>query len=296
MIRIKRLLFILVGVVLTYGAFAFIWIFLLGQEQPAGTRAPFSETPTLGIAQLLAAVIPVAFIMSKLVLAKSKKLLLQVLMILAIVELISLNSRGPLIAFLAGAICLFLLYSPGEKKRFALVSIPAIIVIVCAFLLLPPEYTGRYALLTDIQSSSVAARLDMWQFVAGHFSDWFFTGAGIFGFGYYYNLIGTDFSLWGTYSHNIFLDVFASTGFFGLIAFLWLIGSLIYDGIKIIRIREQPFHSLGLATVVPLIIFLVAGLFSMSIIGTRPLWFFGGVILSLCRLSQKDKRKTNLSY
>jgi len=259
--RLKKLLFILIGVVITYSAFAFVWIFLLGQEQPTGTRAPFSETPVLGMAQLLAAVIPIAFILSKFVRTKSKRLLLQVLIIVAIVELIALNSRGPIIAFLAGAVCLFLLYSPGEKKRFALIAIPTIIVIICAFFLLPAEYTNRYALLTDIQSTSIAARLNMLHFVTDHFSDWFFTGAGLFGFGYYYNHIGTLPALWIDSPHNIFLDVFAAIGFFGLLVFSWLIGSFIYRGIKISRILEQPVHLLGLATVMPLIIFLFAGKF-----------------------------------
>ena len=85
-------------------------------------------------------------------------------------------------------------------------------------------------------------------------------------------------------------------GFFALLAFVWLIGSLIYEGVKVSRTRYPPFHLLGLATVVALITFLVAGLFSMSIIGTRPLWFFGGVILSLQRLSMTYTDKTNIAY
>jgi biotin transporter BioY len=77
------------------------------------------------------------------------------------------------------------------------------------------------------------------------------------------------------------LDVFAAAGFFALLVFAWLIGSFIYRGIKASRTGEQSAHLLGLATVVSLIVFLVAGFFSMALIDTRPLWFFGGVVLSL---------------
>jgi O-antigen ligase len=204
-------------------------------------------------------------------------------MIAGLVELIALNSRGPLIALAAGAVCLFFLYSPREKGRVVLLALPMIAIIACAFVLLPEQFTSRYALVTSTESVSIAERLRMWQFVGAHFSDWFFAGAGIFGFAYYYLPGQAELSIWGAYPHNVFLDVFAAAGFFALLVFAWLIGLLIYRGIKVSRTGETSPHLLGLATVVPLIVFLVASLFSMSIIGTRPLWFFGGLILALER-------------
>ena len=81
---------------------------------------------------------------------------------------------------------LFLLYATKGKIRVVSLTPIVLVFMVLAFALLPSEYTGRYALITQLESSTVAARVDMWRFVAGHFSDWFFTGAGIFGFAYYY--------------------------------------------------------------------------------------------------------------
>lgn len=290
--RIKRLLLIFLGISLAYAAALFVWIFLLQGGVYLGSRAAFPQTPPLAVATYLAVGILTAFILRGLVNSKYKRLALNLLMIIGVVQLMALNSRGPLIAFLAGGVCLFLLYSPREKKRFVLASLAPLAAIICAFILLPSQYTSRYALIANLESSSIAVRLDMWRFAADHFPDWFFTGAGIFGFAYYYYSGQTEFSIWGAYPHNIFLDIFATAGFFGLLAFVWLVGSLVHKGIKMSHTREQSFHLLVLATVVPLITFLVAGLFSMSIIGTRPLWFFGGVILSLERLGRKGDKES----
>jgi O-antigen ligase len=281
--RIKRLLTIFIGIVFAYSAALIVWVFLVQHGVYQGQRATFAETPALGVAQLLAAGIIIAFILRGFVSGRSKRLALYLLIIAGVVELIALNSRGPLIALAAGAVCLFFLYSPREKGRVVLLALPLLAIIVLTFFLLPGQYTSRYALLTNLGSLSVAERLSMWQFVGVHFSDWFFTGAGMFGFAYYYLPGQAEFSIWGAYPHNIFLDIFAAAGFFALLVFAWLIGSLLYRGIKTSRMGQPSPHLLGLATVVPLIVFLVAGLFSMSIMGTRPLWFFGGLILALER-------------
>jgi O-antigen ligase len=281
--RIKRLLTIFIGVVFAYSTILIVWVFLVQHGVYQGGRATFAATPALGVAQLLAAGIIIAFILRGFVSGRFKRLALYLLIIAGVVELIALNSRGPLIALAAGAVCLFFLYSPREKGRVVLLALPLLAIVVFAFFLLPGQYTSRYALLTNLGSLSIAERLSMWQFVGAHFSDWFFTGAGIFGFAYYYLPGQAEFSIWGAYPHDIFLDVFAAAGFFALLVFAWLIGSLIYRGIKVSRTGQQSSHLLGLATVVALIIFLINGLFSMSIIDTRPLWFFGGVLLSLER-------------
>ncbi|MGD9394541.1 MAG: O-antigen ligase family protein, partial [Dehalococcoidia bacterium] len=281
--RIKRLLTIFVVVVLAYTTVIIVWALIVQRGASLDPRDVFGEIPVLAVAQFLAAGIITAFILRGFVSGRYKRLALYLVILAGVVELIALNSRGPLIALVIGAICLFLLYSPREKGRVVLLAIPLLAIIVCTVVLLPEQYTSRYALLADLGSSSVAARLGMWQFVGTHFSEWFFTGAGMFGFAYYYFPGQVELSIWGAYPHNIFLDVFAAAGFFTLLVFAWLIGSFIYRGIKTSRMREPSAHLLALATVVPLIVFLVAGLFSMSIIGTRPLWFFGGAIIALER-------------
>ena len=286
--RIKRLLFIFLGILLAYGTAAFIWVFLLGNV--SGSRAPFPGTAVLGVAQFLAAGILIAFILRTFVSGKHKRLTLSLLMIMGTAELIALNSRGPLIAFVVGAVCLFFLYSPREKGRSVVLSTVIVTVLILAFILLPSQYVARYASIVNIESPSIAWRLGAWQYVLQHFSEWFFTGAGLCGFAYYY--AGTiDPLASATYPHNIFLDIFADTGFFGLIVFVWLIGYLFYKGIIISRVGESSIHLLSLAATVALIVIVVEHLFSGTI-AARGLWFFGGVMLSLERLWRKRNKES----
>jgi len=280
--RIRRLLFIFSVSSLAYGAVVFVWVFLLGHDPGYERALLFSQMAAIKIAQLLAAAILAAVVLKSLIHNKRKRLMLNLLLIVAGLELIALNSRAPLIGLLVAGAFLFLLYTRGEKRRFALVCLVLLAVFICAFALLPQQYTGRYLRMFSLETDPIVERLDMWRFVVKHFFDWFFIGAGMSGFGYYHSYADP---------HNIFLDIFAHAGFFALLAFAWLIGSLIYKGIKISRTRDQSFHLLSLATVVPLIVILVSGLFSTSIGESRALWFFGGLILSLNRLG-RDKRDT----
>lgn len=288
-VRIKRLFFILSGVLIAYGTAAFIWVFLLGHVP--SSRALFSVTSVLGVAQFLAVGSLVAFILRGFVTSKYKRLTLNLLMIMGVVELIALNSRGPLIAFLVAGVCLFLLYSPREKRRFVFPVTITLAVIILAFILLPTQYTGRYASITNLESNSIAWRLQSWQYVIDHFADWFFTGAGVCGFAYYY--AGTvDPLAHAVYPHNIFLDFFATAGFFGLLVFVWLVGSLLYKGVKMAKASEWSIYLLDLAAVTTFIVFLTEQLFSSSICA-RGLWFSGGLILSLERLWRiRDKEGT----
>jgi len=286
--RIKRLLFIFLGILLAYGTVALIWVFLLGHV--SGSRAPLPETSVLGIAQFLAAGILIAFVVRRFISSRYKRLALGLLMIMGTVELIALNSRGPLIAFVVGAICLFFLYSPREKGRSIVLSTVIVTVLILAFILLPSQYVARYASIINIESTSIAWRLGAWQYVFQHLSDWFFLGAGLSGFAYYYAGT-TDLLASATYPHNIFLDIFANTGFLGLVVFVCLIGYLFYKGIIISRVGERSIHLLSLAATVAFIVIVIEHLFSGTI-AARGLWFFGGLILSLERLWMKRKQES----
>jgi len=278
--RIRKLLFIFSVSSLAYGAIVFIWVFLLGHGPGYERALLFSQMAAIKIAQLLAAAILAAVVLRSLIHKKHKRLMLNLLLIVAGLELIALNSRAPIIGlFVAGAF-LFLLYKRGEKRRFALVCLVLLAAFICAFAMLPQQYTGRYLRMFSLGTDSIVERFDMWRFAVQHFFDWFFIGAGMSGFGYYHSYADP---------HNIFLDIFAHAGFFALLAFAWLIGLLIYKGIIISRTRDQSFHILGLAIVVPFIALLVSALFSTSIGESRALWFFGGLILSLDRLG-RDRR------
>ena len=292
--RIKRLLFIFVGILLVYGTILFAAFLLFRAEFLLASRAAFLQTSILGVAKHLAAAVLIAFALRPLVNIKWQKIMLTILMIIGTIELVALNSRGPLIAFIVGGVCLFLLYSMKEKKLIIALAPLGFAVVALAFILLPSHYTARYIMITNLESSSIAVRLDMWQFVAQHFSEWFFTGAGLGGFAYYYAAT-TDPLASATYPHNIFLDIFADIGFFGFLVFAWLLACLFYTGVKMSRVHESSIRLLSLASMVALIVFLTGHLFSGTAIGTRDLWFAGGLILSLDRL-WRNKNKESMEH
>jgi hypothetical protein len=135
--RIKRLLTIFIGVVFAYSTILIVWVFLVQHGVYQGGRATFAATPALGVAQLLAAGIIIAFILRGFVSGRFKRLALYLLIIAGVVELIALNSRGPLIALAAGAVCLFFLYSPREKGRVVLLALPLLAIVVFCVLFAP---------------------------------------------------------------------------------------------------------------------------------------------------------------
>lgn len=292
--RIKKLLFIFSGFTLAYGALTLI-LLLSGElsTRPFFRGVPVTAAPiTIGI--FLAASALISLVLKELTQNKWQRTLLMLLALLSTIQLIATNSRGPLIALFWGMM-LLLFYSRRLLRRHLLVEILAIVaVIFIAFLVLPWQYTARYVLFFDPTSTSLAWRLGAAQFVLDHFSDWFFGGVGLFGFAYHYcgeapSLCDADLPIFGAYPHNIFLDVFSDTGFIGLLIFAWLIGYLLYVGIKVSRWRDKSFRLVAIATFIALVVFLVNALFSVSLIDTRPIWFFGGIILSLQRLWRKSE-------
>jgi len=191
-------------------------------------------------------------------------------------------------------VALLLLYSSSQmKRRFFKVVLPLGIVTFIAFLILPGKYTARYALLFNPTSTTVAWRLSAWQLVLDHFSDWFFGGAGMLGFTIYHpdfiGTVATNVPVFGANPHNLILDVFTRTGFGGLLIFAWLISYLLYLGIRISRLRDNTFCVLGTATFIALFTFLVDAMFNRSLLTTRPIWFFAGLILSLWRLWKRNE-------
>ncbi len=284
--RIKRVLSIFTWISLGYGAVLLCWILLL---QPTDlfnpVRAALQQTPPLAVAQIIAPGIIIAFILRDFLYNKYKRIALNVLMLVGIVELVALNSRGPLIAFIVGGIALFILYPRQQRKQLVIPYIIGIATMILAFLFLPEQFTARYALLADPQSPSIAWRLNAWWFVIKHIPDWFFTGAGIFGFAYYY-LPGQEWSIFGAYPHNIFLDIFADAGIFALLAFIGFIYMLLHKGIKMIRpvLNFQSTGSTALIAITAIVVLMTAYQFSGSIIGTRGLWLFAGLLLATEKL------------
>lgn len=284
--KIERILYIFSGISITYGLLLAIAIFFSNNNYFYNYRGAFISTAPIAVAINLAAGILITLLVKNLIKQKHIRGLLTLLAILSTVALITLNSRGPLIAFICGVFSIIFLIGK-ERKKYIFLFIKLVGALSIIFIFIPKEYTSRYSLITNLESSSISARLSAWRFVVDHFSEWFFKGAGLFGYAYYYPE-NTTYSIFGSYPHNIFLDVFADVGFFGLLFFLGIIGFIFYKGFKMCSVEDYKFRILGLSSFIAFIVFMINAFFSTSLINTRPIWFFGGLILSLGHIWRKD--------
>jgi len=289
--RIKRILFIFSGAALLYGLVLTAWLFPLGGLAHVVVRGIFPETPAIAVAAILAAGILITLITKELIVTRYRRLLVSVLSMIALVSLIATGSRGPLLALGVGSIIYFMYYVKRERRVPVLSLLPLVAVGILSFIFFPAQLLVRHFLVFDLAGPGVASRLALWGFAVENFTDWFFGGSGLFGFAAYYwpDVPIAYFQIFGHHVHNIFLDVFAHVGFFGLLVFIWLIGSLLCKGMKLTKAKERTFYLLGLASLVALIVFLVNGLFSATLIDTRDIWFFGGIILALQRVKIQER-------
>jgi len=289
--KARRLFSIFLWITLSYGVLIVLMLFLAPSLLPQ-SRAVLAGTSieATGLNLAVGILVATTFMVTGMIRGKSKRLLLAIFGIFSIAALIATNSRGPLIAFVIGGVSLlFLLGRTRRWRRYAVIGVILTVgLVTLAFALLPSQYTGRYALLFDLKSSSVATRLELWQLVGNHLDDWFFTGAGLFGFAYYYTGRTADLSLFGPQPHNLFLDVFADIGIFGLMLFLILVGYLFLQAISWPHRQFTWLRSLLIANSAGFIAIVVESLFSTSLISTRLLWFFGGSILALRRIERKQ--------
>lgn len=239
--KIKRILYIFSGISVIYGLLLLIAIFFSNNNYFYNYRGAFISTAPIAVAINLAAGILIALLVKNLIKQKYIRGLLTLLAMLAVVSLITTNSRGPLIAFLGGVFSIIFLIGK-ERKKYIFLFLKLAGALSIIFIFLPKEYTSRYSLITNLESSSISARLSAWRFVVDHFSEWFFKGAGLFGYAYYYYPENTTYSIFGSYPHNIFLDVFSHAGVFALLIFIWIIAFLFCKGFKICRITNYEFH------------------------------------------------------
>lgn len=287
--RVKRLLSLFAWIGLTYGTIMFIGILLVpgGLVSSHQFRAVLSTTPPIAVALILTASILIALtlVITQSIEGRVRRWTLLTLTILSTAELIALNCRGPFIAFIAGLASLAAIASRSRRWR-PYVMLGLILLIgagIMAFHILPSQYTARYGLILNLESSSISARVNAWKFVVDHFDDWFLRGAGLFGFAYHYTGRTNDLSIFGSYPHNLFLDVFSDSGIVGLSLFAAIIGYILLQAWLMIKKGKGSTRALAIASFIGFIALLVNSLFSMSIIDTRLLWFIGGSILALRR-------------
>lgn len=276
--KIKRLLIIFQGITIGFGVIT-LPLVLMSSFAKVKYRAVLYGSPPIAAGLLLVAGLLSLLGYGYKIQVWWKRVIIFIIVGIAVMEIVATDTRQVLLSLFAGMIFLLIL---ERKKKFNLALIGILFLIgISSFWILPEQYTARYALITNIGSGSVFARLSAWKFILTHFADWFFRGAGVSGFAYFYCMdIGEAVTPEVT-PHHLLLDVFSDVGFFGVIIFFI---PIFYFLIKANRLRlsgQAEYNKIGKALLLPLFIYLLSGFTGgLTLISTRPIWFLGGLILA----------------
>lgn len=98
-----------------------------------------------------------------------------------------------------------------------------------------------------------------------------------------------------TYAHNCFLQIWAETGIFGLLAFLWILFRLFADSIKQIRKlfnHNDPFKFLSLGLLAGLFAFLTQSFFDTNFYSLQLssyFWFMAGIQMVINQITKEQE-------
>jgi len=185
-------------------------------------------------------------------------------------------SRGSWLAMFISFIFMFILSRKNLKRL-----IPVFLVVIAMFLF--PSFYERLFLTFKSGGDSDRFRywLAAWRMINEH--PFFGIGVGTFMANFSKFLPHTNIS----YAHNCYLQIWAETGIFSLISFLFFIGSFIYLGVKKF-FDSKDFLLLGLLS--GAVGFLVHSFFDTSLYSLRLavlFWVWVGLISA--RISQKQE-------
>lgn len=233
------------------------------------STGPFRNQNSL--AAYLACVFPVALSFS---LWKWKRfyinILLFLMLIVFILSLFWTHCRGGWVGVLAGIIFIILLFAKGYLKKFFWVVFS-----FCYFIFLPLIVTG----LTYYQNRGFADRQVLFYGAWKMIKENPFLGKGL---GTFMDYCGqyTE-SLSGYYVHNCFLQIWAESGVFSLLAFLLLVGYVFYKSFSLIIKMPKTLDSFILIGLIGgLVSFLVHSFFDVHLYSFQ-LSFLFWIVLGL---------------
>jgi O-antigen ligase len=158
---------------------------------------------------------------------------------------------GWLPGMVAGAVLLFM----RDRKIFIL----SLLLVVGVFVLFQTYYTGR---IKEEQSISGDTRVAAWEVNWKVTSEHLLFGTGPGGYAAYYMSYYPSEAM---ATHNNFIDILAETGLVGMAFWLWFLGALIWQAVRVVRrLRGRGDFYEGLANAI------LAGIVGCIVIG-----FFG---------------------
>ena len=196
---------------------------------------------------------------------------------LLLVALVAAGSRGPILAFLIGAVTLIALTAGGGRagRRLLVVGAGLLAAAIVVPLVLPGATVGRSlsALLGGVNGLSSNGRSQLWAQAFTAFAQHPLLGIGSGGFG--------AINPAEPYPHNILLEVAAELGVVGL---LLLSGVIVSAAASLARAWRTTGERDKLDAAVVITLFVVAlvnALFSGAIADNKEVWIWGGLGLGM---------------
>ena len=287
--RLRRLALTFVWGGLLYGVLLLVSIVLIpGLLGPSmAARAVFEGTAPLTVGLFLAMGVILALSFAVSTMRAPRRLALLAFVALAVVQLVAVNSRGPLLGLALGTAVWII--SSLRAVPWRRLILPASVVVgpaVLSLFCLPQEIVARYnpALLdlANPAATSASARAAMWRFVASHAGEWFVAGAGLYGFAFQYGGGPDAVAVFGAHPHNLLLEVYSSVGFFGAVCFSTLIVLPLVQAIRwALRRGVSPDEWMARGILGALVAAFVSAFFSMGLLDTRLVWFAAGCAFCL---------------
>jgi O-antigen ligase len=178
---------------------------------------------------------------------------------------------------------------PRFKKRLMFLGLGLVILFAMLFIKRAIYDSG-----TDNIFLSLKGRLEFWTAALRVIAARPFQFTGLSGFGYLYRLYAPQARLESMMAHNLFLQLWVETGLSGLLAFIWLLSAIIYNGLKNFPKPQPCFKSyvFKLACLSGILAFLFHNMmdFSFFISQTAIIWWI------LCAfLADNNQDKNNIT-
>jgi O-antigen ligase len=213
----------------------------------------------------------------------------------SVIAIIAFQSRGAIIALVAGA----LVYLWLTSRRLSIILVAAIL-----FLALITDAVMGFPLLSKFGQFS-DARIPLWIAAWGMFVDAPILGFGPHTYGLFYqsyletarlpefSVVEPRFTPW---PHNLYLEVLAEQGLIGLTILMLLLAAALNRAWKLVQARSHDTRRYGIAALASLLVICLAGLYELTFLRLwLPIILFSilGVISLLDHVADQRVEQTN---
>jgi putative inorganic carbon (HCO3(-)) transporter len=203
------------------------------------------------------------------------------------------SSRGGWISFTIASVFVGLCVFGNITGRAAIIKTFAYIMAVFIFIspIYPRLFVKFYGRLGGSDRGSAESRLPQYEVAYNIIKDNPLIGIGINNYTKIvekYDVTEEGLESLTRYAvHNIFLHIAAEMGIFGLAVFLWLMFSILVEGVSYIILNKNFMAYTVVGMVAGIIAFLVHGFVDTASLGSKLfmfVWFFAGIIFAIKRI------------